>query len=220
MAMVIPRRARWPRRRQEASSEHSAARARARSRRGTARDGRPGLANPRARPRLRCGERGPAIHPRHRSRRPRGRTHLRVLPPAFSLHPGGLGTPGHLARRLRGDVSSPGPARLVRGGPLLDGREHHGRGGLHGGREEADATAPGRRGRHPRLETEKYASFTNRVGRRSVEGGAGGFPPRTHIFCALPERATEVSWPDTSGGAGCESVWSGEGTPSSARYLA
>jgi len=43
-AMVIPRRARWPRRRQEASSEHSATRTRARSRRGAARDGRPGLA--------------------------------------------------------------------------------------------------------------------------------------------------------------------------------
>src|SRR5712691_82910 len=37
------------------------------------------------------------------------------------------------------------------------------------------------------------------VHRRTAEGGAGGFPPRTHIFCALPKRKSEISWPLTSG---------------------
>lgn len=45
--------------------------------------------------------------------------------------------------------------------------------------------------------------------------GLGGFPPRTHIFCALPKRKAPISWLVTSGVAGCESVWSGEGTPQS-----
>jgi len=43
------------------------------------------------------------------------------------------------------------------------------------------------------------------------EGGAGGHPPQTRIFCALPKPATWVSWPLTRGDSGLRVsvVWGG-----------